>query len=124
MEWAWLAPALSFAAFGLIVLVGRYLPGRGAFLAILAIAAAFGVFWFVLLDFLNQGVGTYTSHVLESLSITWFELGETTVSWGMLIDPLTVVMLGLVSFVALLIQVYSVAYLAGQPRASTPSTLT
>ena len=116
MEWAWLAPALSFAAFGLIVLFGRYLPAKGAFLAILAIAAAFGVFWFVLLDFLNQSVDTYTSHNMESLSVTWFELGGTTVNWGTIIDPLAVIMLGLVSFVALLIQVYSVGYMAGQAR--------
>ena len=108
MEWAWLAPALSFAAFGLIVLVGRYLPGKGAFLAILAIAAAFGLFWFVLLDLLDRGADTF--------SVTWFELGNTTVHWGMIIDPLAVVMLGLVSFVALLIQVYSVAYMRGQAR--------
>ena len=108
MEWAWLAPALSFAAFGLIVLFGRYLPGKGAFLAILAIAGAFGVFWFVLLDFLDRGNDTF--------AVTWFELGGTTVNWGMIIDPLTVVMLGLVSFVALLIQVYSVGYMAGQAR--------
>ena len=33
MEWAWLAPALSFAASGLIVVLGRYLPGKGSFLA-------------------------------------------------------------------------------------------
>ena len=108
MEWAWLAPALSFAAFGLIVLFGRYLPAKGAFLAILAIAAAFGVFWFVLLDFLDRGNDTF--------AVTWFELGGTTVNWGMIIDPLAVVMLGLVSFVALLIQVYSVGYMAGQAR--------
>ncbi len=108
MEWAWLAPALSFAAFGLIVLVGRYLPGKRAFLAILAIAAAFGLFWFVLLDLLDRGADTF--------SVTWFELGNTTVHWGMIIDPLAVVMLGLVSFVALLIQVYSVAYMRGQAR--------
>ena len=57
MEWAWLAPALSFAAFGLIVLVGRYLPGKGSWLAILAVAAGFGVFWYVLAAFLDRGAG-------------------------------------------------------------------
>lgn len=108
MEWAWLAPALSFAAFGMIVLFGRYLPAKGVFLALLAVAAAFAVFWFVLLDLLNRGNGTF--------AVTWFELGGTTVNWGMIIDPLTVVMLGLVSFLALLIQIYSVGYMRSQPR--------
>ena len=97
MEWAWLAPALSFAAFGLIVLAGRYLPGKGSFLAILAIAGGFGVFWYVLVDFLDRGT--------DAFSVTWFELGDITFNWGITIDPLAVVMLGLVSLVALLIQV-------------------
>ena len=103
MEWAWLAPALSFAAFGLTVIVGRYLPGKGAVIAVLAIAAAFGIFWFVLFDFLDRGADTF--------SVEWFSLGNTTLHWGMIIDPLSVVMLGLVSFVALAIQVYSLGYM-------------
>ncbi|MSQ22930.1 MAG: NADH-quinone oxidoreductase subunit L, partial [Dehalococcoidia bacterium] len=114
MEWAWLAPVFSFAAFGLIVLLGRYLPGKGAFLAILAIGGAFAVFWFVLADFLGQGVGTYP------FDRTWFEIGDATgdkaIQWGMTIDPLSLVMLGLVSFVALLVQLYSVGYMAGEAR--------
>lgn len=108
MEWAWLAPVLSFVAFGLIVTVGRYLPGKGAFLAILAMAAAFALFWFVLIDFLNQGMNVF--------SVTWFELGTVKIGWGMIIDSLGVVMLGLVSFVALLVQTYSVGYMAKDPR--------
>ncbi len=110
MEWAWLAPALSFVAFGLIVLAGRYMPGKGSWLAILAIAAGFGVFWYVLAAFLDQGADTY------SFAVTWFELADTVVEWGMLIDPLSVVMLGIVTLIALLIQVYSLGYMAGQER--------
>ena len=110
MEWAWLAPALSFGAFGLIVMLGRYLPGKGSFLAIMAIAGAFGVFWYVLSTFLGEGVGTY------EFSVKWLQLGDSQIDWGLLIDPLSVVMLGIVSFIALLIQVYSVGYMAGDKR--------
>ena len=114
MELAWLAPAFSFAAFGLIVLLGRYLPGKGAFLAILAIGGAFAVFWLVLAGFLGQGVGTYP------FDRTWFEIGDASgdkaIQWGMTIDPLSVVMLGLVSFIALLVQLYSLGYMAGEER--------
>ena len=115
MEWAWLAPALSIAAFGLIVLLGRYLPGKGAALAILAMAGAFGVFWYVLVDFLGQG-----ADAAYPFSVTWFEIGDASgdsaIKWGMTIDSLSVVMLGIVTFVALLIQVYSIGYMAGDPR--------
>ncbi len=114
MESAWLAPAFSFTAFSLIVLLGRYLPGKGAFLAILAIGGAFAVFWFVLADFLGQGAGSY------GFARTWFEIGDASgdkaIQLGMTIDPLSLVMLGLVSFVALLVQIYSVGYMAGEAR--------
>ena len=110
MEWAWLAPALSFAAFGLIVVLGRYLPGKGLLLAILAVAGGFGVFWYVLSAFLGEGVGTY------EFSINWLELGDSQINWGLLIDPLSLVMLGIVSFIALLVQVYSIGYMAGDRR--------
>ena len=57
MEWAWLIPAYGFAAFGVIALVGRYLPTKGIFLSILAILAGFITFWPVLFDFIGRGVG-------------------------------------------------------------------
>ena len=58
MEWAWLIPAYGFVAFGVIALVGRYLPTKGAFLSILAILAGFVTFWPVLVDLLDAGLPT------------------------------------------------------------------
>ena len=57
MEWAWLIPVFSFAAAPLIVVLGRVLPGSGSFLAILAIAAGFAMFWWVFAGFLGAGAG-------------------------------------------------------------------
>ncbi|MCI0879198.1 MAG: NADH-quinone oxidoreductase subunit L, partial [Chloroflexi bacterium] len=37
-------------------------------------------------------------------------------TWGIIIDPLSVAMLGLVTFVALMVQVYSLGYMRGDPR--------
>ena len=123
MEWAWLIPVFSFAAAPVIVVFGRYLPGKGAFLAIVAIAAGFAVFWVVLGGFLDASPSTencFTSGHTESLTCnyqrSWFHAGELELTWGVLVDPLTVVMLGLVTFVALMVQVYSVGYMRGDPR--------
>lgn len=110
MEWAWLAPAFSFAAFLVVALVGRYLPGKGVFLSILAIAGGLAVSLVVFGDFTNQGSGTH------NFSRLWLELGGSTITLGVLIDPLTIVMLGVVTFIALLIQTYSIGYMAGDPR--------
>ena len=111
MEWAWLIPALSFIAFPLIIIFGRFLPGKGSFLAILAIAVGFILFWFVAIDRVDQGATG-----VDFFSRKWFDAGSVTLTWGMIIDPLTIVMLGLVTFVALMVQIYSLGYMKGDPR--------
>ena len=129
MEWAWLIPVFSLVAAPIIVAFGRYLPGKGAILAILAIAAGFAVFWVVFGSFLDAGPATEhcsTSEDTGALTCqyerTWFNAGlpgvgdSVQLNWGMLIDPLTVSMLGLVTFVALMVQIYSWGYMKGDPR--------
>ena len=111
MEWAWLIPALSFIAFPIIAIFGRFLPGKGSYLAILAIAAGFVLFWFVAIDRIDQGATG-----LDVFTQKWFQAGSTTLTWGIIVDPLTIVMLGLVTFVALMVQVYSIGYMKGDPR--------
>ncbi|MCL0101967.1 NADH-quinone oxidoreductase subunit L [Dehalococcoidia bacterium] len=108
MEWAWLIPSVCVGAFLGIVFIGRSLPGQGAFLAIVAIAAAFAMFWFVMADQIKDGVG-----IFERL---WFEAGDVDIHLGMAVDELTIVMLGLVTAVALAVQVYSVGYMKGDSR--------
>ena len=107
-EWAWVIPALSASAFFLVVVFGRLFPGRGAFISISAIFLGFVLFWYVLRGLLDNGP--------DALSINWLTVGDTKITWGVVIDRLSVTMLGLVTFVALLVQVYSVGYMKGDPR--------
>ena len=107
-EWAWVIPALSASAFFLVVIFGRLFPGRGAFISISAIFLGFVLFWYVLRGLLDNGP--------DALSINWLTVGDTKITWGVVIDRLSVTMLGLVTFVALLVQVYSVGYMKGDPR--------
>jgi NADH-quinone oxidoreductase subunit L len=100
---AFLAPSLPAGAFFLIVLFGRWLPTRGAFLAPLAVAGSLGVFFVTLGGLLANGPGDF--------AIEWFSVGGSTFTWGTLVDPLSVVMLGLVAFIALCVQVYSWGYM-------------
>ena len=123
MEWAWLIPVFCFAAAPIIVVSGRFLPGKGSSLSILAIGAGFVVFWVVLASFLDAGASAkdcFTSQDTGSLTChfthSWFHAGELELFWGIVVDPLAVVMLGLVTFVALLVQVYSLGYMRGDPR--------
>ncbi|MBI2304397.1 MAG: NADH-quinone oxidoreductase subunit L [Chloroflexi bacterium] len=110
MEIAWLIPALCVAAFVLLLLWGRSLPGKGAWVTISAVGAGFVLFWFVLGDLLAKGEATF--------SWPWFQVGGYQLQVGTIVDPLSVAMLGIVTFVALLVQVYSVGYMHGEPRYS------
>ena len=111
MEWAWLIPALSFIAFPLVIIFGRWLPLKGALISVAAIAAGFALFWVVAAGRIGAGV-TDT----DVFRIEWFQAGGITANWGMIVDPLSVMMLGLVSLVALCVQVYSLGYMKGDPR--------
>ena len=110
IEWAWVIPALSASAFVLILLVGRWLPMRGALISIAAILLGFVLFWFVLFDLMDRGDARF--------SIDWLVVSDLTITWGVIVDRLSVTMLGLVTFVALLVQLYSVGYMRGDPRFS------
>ena len=122
VELAWLIPAFSFVAFFLIVVFGRFLPGKGSFIAILAIAAGFAMFWVVLAGFLDAKALPGGDCVISfgqktcTFSREWFTAGSVVLNWGLIIDPLAVLMLGLVTLVALMILVYSLGYMRGDPR--------
>ena len=107
-NWAWVIPALSASAFFIVAIVGRFLPGKGAFVSIAAIALGFVLFWYVFADLLSSGDAFF--------SIQWLAIGETSITWGVTVDRLSVTMLGLVTFVALLVQLYSLTYMKGDPR--------
>ena len=108
IEWAWVIPALSASAFVVVALFGRWLPMRGAFVSVAAVLLGFVLFWLVLADLLANGGGTF--------SVDWLVLGDVAVTWGVIVDRLSVTMIGLVTFVALLVQVYSIEYMRGEPR--------
>ncbi len=129
MQWAWLIPVFSFAAAPIIVLIGDRLPGKGAVLSIAAIAAGFVFFWIALFGWMGASEGTehcYIAIGTEALTCnydrTWFNAGlpglpgSVELTWGFFVDPVTIAMLGLVTFVALMVQIYSLGYMHGDPR--------
>lgn len=61
---------------------------------------------------------TQTSPTPTSLSAPWATLSGSTFQLSFRLDSLTMLMLVLVHFVALLVQVYSIAYLHNEPRLS------
>ena len=129
MQWAWLIPVFSFAVAPIIVIIGNRLPGKGALLSIPAIAAGFVFFWIAFFGWLDASTATeqcYTAIGTEALTCNyervWFNAGlpglegSVALTLGFFVDPVTIAMLGLVTFVALMVQIYSLGYMHGDPR--------
>ncbi len=110
IQYSWIIPALSAGAFCVIVFFGRFLPLRGSIISIAAISIGFLLFWFVLADLLSGDLA------YRHYTINWITVGSTNITWGILVDRLSLVMLGLITFVSLLVQVYSLEYMKGDPR--------
>jgi len=114
MDNAWLLAALPAGAFAILLIFGPYLPRRGDWLSIAAIGASFILFFPVLAELLDK---IDTPGALPGLSgWTWIEYADFKLRLGFAVDQLTIVMLVVVSFVALMVQVYSVAYMKGDPH--------
>ena len=120
MDQAWLIPAIPAAAFVILLIFGPYLPRKGDWLAIAAIGTSFILVFPVLADLLDQADGT--TYVAGEKAWEWlsFDLagaGETfNIEIGFYVDPITIVMLAVVTLIALMVQVYSISYMKGDSR--------
>lgn len=105
---AWLIPALPFLAFALTGLFLQKRPGLTAFVSIAAIAVSF-----VISVGIAAGVFTGSPDAVYQCAWRWLEMPGLKVEMGVLIDPLSALMLIVVTSVALLVQVYSLGYMHG-----------
>jgi NADH-quinone oxidoreductase subunit L len=106
----WLIPALPIVASGLIALLKQRRRKLASGLAIGSLAAsmvlAFAAFGHVL-------TGWASGHaVRETVNFVWLQFGASGMELGWVLDPLAAVMLVMVTFVGLLIFIYSVGYMA------------
>src|SRR2546421_10919131 len=108
LQVAWLIPLLPFIAFWVILFRGRRLPGERAYVAIGALGLS-GLLSLVILGQVMFG-GRYQA------SMVWAALGDRTLTVGYAVDPLSAVMLFVVTVVGSLIFVYSIGYMRGDPR--------
>jgi len=111
VEYAYLIPLLPLASAIIIFFFGRWLPTKGAWLGIVAIAASL----VMSVDlFLRYADGTL--HLPMEMSWPWFAAGIYPFEWGILLDGPALIMLLVVTTVSLLVQVYSLGYMHDAPR--------
>jgi len=114
---AWIIPLLPAGAFVLLLLVGAYLPRKGDFIAIAAMAAAFVAALLVVADFTDALAEHGAEFAGVSNSIEWIDIPDVLhIDLGIHVDGITIVMLVVVTFVALMVQVYSLGYMHGDSR--------
>ncbi|APH39040.1 F420H2 dehydrogenase subunit FpoL [Methanohalophilus halophilus] len=105
---AFLIPLLPALAFVITFFVGKKTPYGGALIPIFAIAASFLISLLITIGLLQN------PDQVISQSYHWFAI----LNLGVLIDPLAAVMLTMVTFVSLLIHIYSVGYMSHDPAKS------
>jgi NADH-quinone oxidoreductase subunit L len=103
-----LATALPFAAFAVILILTRSRPHLSAGLAIGAVAVSCACAGFLLWQH------RHLDQPLEYAAV-WVAGGDVSIRFGFLLDPLSLLMLAAVTVICLLVQVYSLGYMAGDP---------
>src|SRR2546422_4274421 len=120
-EWVvWFILLLPLAAFVIVGLVGRRLPEGGGPVVVGAMAGSFVLSVYVFVQVLMQGAlgGNFSQTIVGYVWLPGL-LPEDAIRISLLIDNLSALMLVLVSFLCLLIFVYSLGYMHeedGKPR--------
>jgi NADH-quinone oxidoreductase subunit L len=101
-------PLLPLAAFALPLLLARRRPAVRAGASIAAGALAFLAAAWVL-------GGQIVSPSSLTADIPWLHAGRIAISMGILVNPLSALMMVIVTGVSLLVQIYSLGYMRGDP---------
>ncbi|MCH8849486.1 MAG: NADH-quinone oxidoreductase subunit L, partial [Chloroflexi bacterium] len=117
MSEAWLLPLLPAGAFVTLLIFGPWLPRRGDFIAVGAMFATLILVFVIIADFTSALAAQGAEFAGVANSAIWMEIpGHLELRFGVHVDAVTLVMLVVVSFVALMVQVYSLAYMRGDSR--------
>ncbi len=115
--WVLLMPLLGFIILGLI---GRALPHRG--ILAVALGASGLAFVFTAISFFSMlGTTPTSARLSDQVFYTWINSGTTvgiaplSISFGLLFDPLSAIMLMVVTGVGFLIHIYAAGYMEEDP---------
>lgn len=109
---AWLIPLLPAISFLVILFFGKHLPKKGAEVGIGALTASFVIALLGALEWIGEEVPREPAHGHHD----WFDIGGVHIGAGYHVDGLTVMMLVVVTFISLMVHVYSTGYMHGDRR--------
>jgi NADH-quinone oxidoreductase subunit L len=108
VQYLWLIPALPLVAAGIIAVNKQPARKLAASLAIGSMAVGFLLSLCAFSATLGRGEGTFR----EVFSFPWIQFGGQWMNLGWVLDPLTAIMLVMVTFVGMLIFIFSIGYMA------------
>jgi NADH-quinone oxidoreductase subunit L len=109
---AWLIPLIPALSFWVILFVGKRLPGKGAEVGIAAVGAS----CLLSLACAAKWIGMGEPRQAVTKQVHWFRIGQVDIRAGIHVDGLTVMMLVVVTFISLMVHVYSLGYMHGDRR--------
>jgi NADH-quinone oxidoreductase subunit L len=117
-----LIPLLPLAGFLLLGLFGRkYLKNSSGIIGTILLLASTVLAIYIAYEYFfvfGKVDGVYQKFV--PLSYTWLEFSKgVSIDMGILLDPVSVMMLVVVTFVSLMVHIYSLGYMKGEERFST-----
>jgi len=110
MQYAWLIPLFPLLSFIVIVSFGRQLKEGAAIVGVLFTGISFVL---ALLTFLARFA---PGAVDWKFPVEWLKMGDVVVRMGYEVNQLNALMLVIVTFVSLLVQIYSKGYMHGDER--------
>jgi NADH-quinone oxidoreductase subunit L len=113
LAYAWLIPVIPAVSAAFLLLFGKRLGRLSAGIAITAAGASATIATLVFATLLARGE---EERVAVRTLGTWLDVGPLQVDWALLLDPLSSILMLLVTWVGLLIHVYSLGYMHGDDR--------
>ncbi|MFN8015714.1 MAG: NADH-quinone oxidoreductase subunit L [Acidimicrobiia bacterium] len=117
LHYSWLIPVLPALSACFILIFGKRLKEiYSAVLATLVMGSTF-VLWVLSFIAMRSIKGEEIRRMVSS-GYTWMQVGNFKVDLRFMVDPLSITMVGFITFVATLIHIYSIGYMKGDPRYS------
>lgn len=115
LECSWLIPVIPVISSVFLLIFGKRIkPIISASIATTAMGSTF-VLW--ILSFLAmRDLNGEEVRRMASAGYTWMRVGNFSVDLRFMVDPLSITMVGFITFVATLIHIYSIGYMKGDPR--------
>ena len=88
------------------IVLGRYIHKNTIFISLGSIGISFIWFVAIIVDFVSGNMATVV------VDFDWIHIGDWVITWGFSVDRISVVMMGLITFVSLIVQAYSIEYMS------------